>query len=251
LSGLAAVGFLFAILMYERRLREAFKSLAVSLGLASVYPVYGLLLNWRLYIAIMATHASRYGGGFGIDKVINQSFLYGGVGLEGSPWLEPFLIFSWLSLGLLSLRGKADHGCGPHFGVILSSFVITLIIIGCGNPFYKGGHTWYFSVLYPFLALMYGYGVNKLFEESNPTLSLIYLFLMINPYMLSSLSKMGFAASHLRWIILGFASALLIRFFSNSELVKRIHTAFLLALIACVFSGSYLQFWNIIANYPL
>ena len=246
LTGVGTIGFLFLILLHERKVGTALRALAVALMIASVYPIYGFLINGGLFIAILSAHAAFFGGGRGLDIVVKHCFFCGGAGLEGQPWLEPFIIFSWIGLVYLLFQIRSGQ-FARHLGIVLVMFVLALMVNGSGNPSYPGGHTWYFSVLYPFLALAYGGAVETLLRQPNPIVSLVYMFLMLDPYLFALFQRMGFAESQFRWIVLAFGATYLAKYAYESPLTSNLCRISFALILLCTVVGSYFGFWAILA----
>ncbi len=151
-TGLAAVAGLVALFFLERAYREGLRAGAIGASIASLFPVFGAWVDWRVFVETQRlqggrpTHYNLFLRFFD-DPLINMS-------LVGRGWL----IFLWIGTLATAFRRTKRENAAIY---LIPLFYLTAIGLGSGNWTFG----WYMMPIFPFLCLGAGRFIADLWED--------------------------------------------------------------------------------------
>ncbi|PIR80246.1 MAG: hypothetical protein COU25_01165 [Candidatus Levybacteria bacterium CG10_big_fil_rev_8_21_14_0_10_35_13] len=150
------------ILFYLRKYKDALIFLAIVIFISSLYIVYGIYFDSKLFFELFSFQLQRY------DLTFNSFFA-----LFTSPYLiDRFLIDGWIYFGWLAIFLLAVRNFKTNF-MVLIPFIAYFIIFVFAIP-NEAGHGWYRYPFYPFLIISIGLFLTEYFNK-NYFLTFIFL----------------------------------------------------------------------------
>lgn len=153
-TGFAVVLALAVLFVHERSWKDALRGTALGVAVASLFPLFGLLINWQVF-----AETQRLQGGrpthfnlflrFFDDGMINME-------LVGRGWL----LFLWLATAMTALARPRRDTVALY---VVPLFYLTAIGLGSGNWTYG----WYIAPVMPFLCVGVGTFLRDLLDEAD------------------------------------------------------------------------------------
>jgi hypothetical protein len=151
-TGLAVVAGLVMLFVSERSHREALRAGAIGAAVASLFPLFGALIDWQVFLETQRlqggrpTHFNLFLRFFD-DGMINMT-------LVGRGWL----LFLWLATAATAMARPRRDTIALY---LVPLFYLTAIGLGSGNWTYG----WYISPVVPFLCVGVGRFLADLWES--------------------------------------------------------------------------------------
>ena len=153
-TGFAVVAALVGLFIYERQIREGVRAGFIGIGFASLFPIFGALINWPVFLETQRlqggrpTHFNLFLRFFD-DGMINMTLI-------GRGWL----LFLWLAtLSTAFVRPRRD----TLALYLIPLFYMAAIGLGSGNWTYG----WYIAPILPYLAIGAGRFLADLWREGD------------------------------------------------------------------------------------
>jgi 4-amino-4-deoxy-L-arabinose transferase-like glycosyltransferase len=164
--GLAVGGTVIVILLAERRWRLAAAAGAATLGGLGVFAIYGLALDWNLFVSIWKEQAAHRSGVMGAFEFIIEP-----AGLSRR-FSDPWWLLGWVGIGAmiatrLSARNRVRFVAWP-----VIAYAATMLVMADVRVAYFG---WYRITIYPLVYLAAGYLVWRAIAAPNPALVTLVL----------------------------------------------------------------------------
>ena len=160
-TGFAVVAALIGLFVYERQIREGVRAGLIGVGVASLFPLFGAVVNWQVFLETQRlqggrpTHYNLFLRFFD-DGMINMSLI-------GRGWL----LFLWLAtMASVFSRPRKDQMAL----YLVPIFYLVAIGLGSGNWTYG----WYISPVVPYLCLGVGRYLADLWREGDFTRGAIF-----------------------------------------------------------------------------
>lgn len=139
ISGVAVGGIAVVILLAERQFRAFWWVLAATVAGVLVYPLYGALVNWGLFLEIvLSQNANRQS----VLTIFN--FIAAPTGVNRSLH-DGWWLLGWLGLGVLAVVGGRRRG----WFLVWPAAAYTLVILVLAGTAQTAQYGWYKVILYP------------------------------------------------------------------------------------------------------
>lgn len=151
-TGLAVLAALVMLFVFERAHREGLRAGLIGVGVASLFPIFGAVVNWQVFLETQRlqggrpTHFNLFLRFFD-DGMINMTLI-------GRGWL----LFLWLATAATALARSRRDTAALY---LVPLFYLTAIGLGSGNWTYG----WYISPVVPFLCVGAGRFLADLWER--------------------------------------------------------------------------------------
>jgi 4-amino-4-deoxy-L-arabinose transferase-like glycosyltransferase len=154
--GVYSILYILLYLVSLRKPLKDYKALVLALGIASVYPISGLIINKNLFLAVVTNEVNMANTTVfspnsykGLLNTSVHEFTYDANGFKMGD-VSPLLLLAWVSLGFFL---NSQNNKIVKLGAI--SFILTLVIMK---------YCWFQSwiSMYPFFAIALAYSVKKI-----------------------------------------------------------------------------------------
>ena len=169
------------ILMYLRKYKDAFKFLAIVLPIFSLFFVYGMYFDSKLFIDLWLLQLQRY------DIAFNSIFA-----LFTSPYLaDRFMIDGWIYFGWFSIFMLSIKDLKKNYMVLLPFLAyFAVFIFAIPN---EASHGWYRYPFYPFLVVSTAIFLKEYFNKNHFLTFLFLIFTGMSLLQLSWQQSLGFS----------------------------------------------------------
>ena len=158
LAGISVTIITIVILVAHNYRKESVYVILSGVIAILVYLLYGLLLDWNLFVAVHNTQGERF--------TLHYKFFFDILTLGSSityTWVDGWIIWSWFALLYTSIKENKQ--------ILSLSAGIYIIIIILSSGFFA--YYWYLFPLFPFFCIACGKYVNDLIDFPN----LIFFFI--------------------------------------------------------------------------
>ena len=153
-TGFAVVAALVGLFIYERQIREGVRAGFIGVGFASLFPIFGALINWPVFLETQRlqggrpTHFNLFLRFFD-DGMINMTLI-------GRGWL----LFLWLATMATAFARPRRDTIALY---LVPLFYLAAIGLGSGNWTYG----WYITPVIPYLVIGAGRFLADLWREGD------------------------------------------------------------------------------------
>lgn len=139
ISGLAVGGIVVVILLAERQLRPFWWVLGASVAGILVYPLYGALVNWNLFLEIVLSQSANR------ENVLTIfNFIAAPTGVNRSLH-DGWWLLGWVGLGVLAVVGGRRRG----WFLVWPAAAYALVMLVLAGSAQTAQYGWYKVIIYP------------------------------------------------------------------------------------------------------
>lgn len=139
ISGVAVGGIAVVILLAERRLRAFWWVLGATVAGVLVYPLYGALVNWHLFLEIVLSQNQNRQN---VLTIFN--FIAAPTGVN-RPLHDGWWLLGWLGIGVLAVVGGRRRG----WFLVWPAAAYALVLLVLAGSSQTSQYGWYKVILYP------------------------------------------------------------------------------------------------------
>ncbi len=210
---------IFLIFLFLKRYKDAFKFTAIVIAIFSLYFLYGIYFDSKLFFELLGFQLQRY------DLAFNSFFA-----LFTSPYLvDRFLIdgwiyFGWFAIFLLFLKDFKKN----YFILLPFLTYFFLFVFAIPN---EPQHGWYRYPFYPFLIISIALFIKEYFNKNRIYSFLLLMFTALSMLQLTWAAYFGFSFIVLRlFLILSLFSLLPLFFPKTLKKSNILNTALLVSI---------------------
>lgn len=195
------------ILLFNKKLRDAFFIGAVTLAIFSLFIIYGVYYDKDLFLNLWGLQLNRYDLGFtSIYALFQKPYLVDRFYLDG------WIFFGWFSMLLLFRDLK-------KYIFIVLPFIAYFLVFLAGIPD-EPGHGWYRYPFYPFLVISTALFIKEYFAK-NWAMTFVFLTFVGTTLLQNTwANSFGFSYPVFRIAILTWTFALFPLFFKSQNITK-------------------------------
>jgi 4-amino-4-deoxy-L-arabinose transferase-like glycosyltransferase len=164
--GLAVGGIVIVVLLADRRWRLAVAAGAATVAGLAVFALYGLALNWNLFVAIWQEQAAHRSGVMGAFEFIIEP-----AGLNRR-FSDPWWLLGWIGIGAMVSRRFSPRSRVGLVAWPVIAYSATMLVVADVRVAYFG---WYRIAIYPLVYLAAGYLAWRALAAANPAVVTLVL----------------------------------------------------------------------------
>lgn len=222
----AALGIVL-IFFYLKKYRDSFKFMAIVIPIFSLFFLYGLYFDSKLFLELWQLQLQRY------DIAFNSIFA-----LFTSPYLaDRFMIDGWIYFGWFSVFFLFVKDLRKNYMVLLPFLAyFAIFIFAIPN---ESSHGWYRYPFYPFLIVSIALFLKEYFNKNYLMTFMFLIFTGMSMLFLSWQQSLGFSFIIFRGFLILFGFSLAPLFFSKTQRLSSFTSYLSLAIIF------FLSMWSV------